>query len=168
MSNVTAPGDNESGLPTVDTLTGNSGGAVGPDSNNNINIVGSGGVEVVGNPSTNTLTITVTSGGFSWTDVSESFDAFAENGYFITGEATGTLPASPSQGDTIIFNTVTTDTVTIQANTGQSIVIGADSSSVGGTATSSVTGNSLSLTYRSTGATWREIGSTTGTWSLSV
>lgn len=41
----------------VATLTGNSGGAVGPSSGN-INVVGSGDITVVGNPGTNTLTIT--------------------------------------------------------------------------------------------------------------
>lgn len=46
------------GLPVVQTLTGNSGGVVGADGLDNINIVGSGGVIVTGNPGTNTLTIT--------------------------------------------------------------------------------------------------------------
>ena len=40
------------------TVTGNSGGAVGPDGSNNINIVGSGGVDVAGSMGSNTLTIT--------------------------------------------------------------------------------------------------------------
>lgn len=42
----------------VITLTGNSGGAVGPDGGGNINVVGDGTtVTVAGNPGTNTLTI---------------------------------------------------------------------------------------------------------------
>src|SRR5690606_25217380 len=50
------------GSGPIDTITGNSGGAVGPDGANNINIVGSGSgvtsnIEVAGNPGTNTLTI---------------------------------------------------------------------------------------------------------------
>lgn len=44
--------------PVVETLTGNSGGPVGPTANN-INILGAGGVLVAGNPGTSTLTITV-------------------------------------------------------------------------------------------------------------
>lgn len=45
----------------VNTLTGNSGGAVGPDGANNINVVGDGTTaDVVGNPGTNTLTISAT------------------------------------------------------------------------------------------------------------
>ena len=42
--------------PVVETLTGNSGGAVGPTANN-INILGTGSVVVTGNPGTSTLTI---------------------------------------------------------------------------------------------------------------
>lgn len=41
----------------VETLTGNTGGAVGPDALDNINIIGIGAVNVSGNPATNTLTI---------------------------------------------------------------------------------------------------------------
>lgn len=47
-------------LPTVDTLTGNSGGAVGPDVMNNINILGGTGIVTSGNPGTNTITISAT------------------------------------------------------------------------------------------------------------
>lgn len=43
--------------PMVETLTGNSGGPVGPDSVDfNINILGGAGITIVGDPSTNTLT----------------------------------------------------------------------------------------------------------------
>jgi len=43
----------------MNTLTGNVGGAVGPDAAHNINFVGGGGITVTGTPVTNTLTITV-------------------------------------------------------------------------------------------------------------
>ena len=48
-----------SGGPPVETLTGNSGGAVGPDAAFNINILGNNtsGINVVGMPGTNTLSI---------------------------------------------------------------------------------------------------------------
>jgi hypothetical protein len=45
--------------PVTETLTGNSGGAVGP-SGNNINTVGSGSITIVGSPGTNTLTTQLT------------------------------------------------------------------------------------------------------------
>ena len=44
--------------PDIETITGNSGGAVGPNGAFNINIVGGTGITVTGNPATNTLTIT--------------------------------------------------------------------------------------------------------------
>lgn len=51
---------NFAALPvTVETLTGNSGGAVGPTANN-INVLGGTGITVVGNPGTSTLTISTT------------------------------------------------------------------------------------------------------------
>lgn len=48
---------NESGSSSVETLTGDTGGAVSPDVAFNINIVGGTGIDVVGNPITHTLTI---------------------------------------------------------------------------------------------------------------
>lgn len=41
----------------LETLTGNTGGPVGPDGDGNINVVGTGPITVTGNPGTNTLTI---------------------------------------------------------------------------------------------------------------
>lgn len=41
----------------IETITGNSGGPVGPDGAFNINLLGSGSITVTGNPGTNTLTI---------------------------------------------------------------------------------------------------------------
>lgn len=43
-------------LPPIETLTGNVGGAVGPDGAGNINTIGSGDLTVTGNPGANTLT----------------------------------------------------------------------------------------------------------------
>ena len=45
----------------LNTLTGNSGGAVGPTVGGTINVVGSGLITATGNPGTNTLTISQTS-----------------------------------------------------------------------------------------------------------
>lgn len=48
----------------VSTLTANSGGAVGPDGFNNINVVGDGvSINIAGNPGTNTLTASLIGGG---------------------------------------------------------------------------------------------------------
>lgn len=52
----------ESGTPlaNIETITGNSGGAVGPDGAGNINVVGTGSITVAGNPGINTETIQLT------------------------------------------------------------------------------------------------------------
>lgn len=54
----------------VETLTGNTGGPVGPDGSNNINVIGDGvGITIVGNPGTNTLVASLIGGG----DAAETF-----------------------------------------------------------------------------------------------
>jgi len=45
-------------LPDIETITGNSGGAVGPTLGN-INITGSQGINIVGNPGTHTLDVSL-------------------------------------------------------------------------------------------------------------
>jgi len=47
------------GVGPVDTLTGNTGGAVPPDGSNNINVIGSGDISVTGDPGTSTLTVSL-------------------------------------------------------------------------------------------------------------
>lgn len=47
----------------LDFLTGDAGGAVGPDGLNNINILGGAGITTTGNPVTNTITVSLTGGG---------------------------------------------------------------------------------------------------------
>lgn len=54
------------GMGDVQTLTGNTGGAVGPDGAGNINVVGDAtGITIVGNPGTNTLTASLVGGGIA-------------------------------------------------------------------------------------------------------
>lgn len=82
-------------------------------------------------------------GGTNWSgnDVSGAFSPAKSNGYFVTGTATGTLPASPSQGDTIsFFVDHASQVLTIQATTGKIIRIGTGVSMAGGTATSTLRG----------------------------
>lgn len=117
------------------------------------------------NSSTDQLGTASSSLIFAWTDEATNFQSIAGNGYFCTAALLIGLPTSPSQGDTISFNTVTASNVIIGANSGQTIVIGSSSSTVAGQATSSAIGNSVTLVYRSTGATWRAT-SSVGTWVL--
>lgn len=58
-----AGGNNPPGT-VVETLTGNTGGAVGPNGADNINVVGDGTtITIAGNPGTNTLTVSTIGGG---------------------------------------------------------------------------------------------------------
>ena len=161
---INVSGGGGGGTP-VQTLTGNSGGAVPPTANN-INVVGTGAVSVSGNPGTSTLTISVTTDSFTWTDQSVSFNATSQNGYFCTGLLTATLPASAglANGATIIFYVDTASSVTIQANAGQQINIGNQLSSVAGTAFSNAEGSTLTLTFRIADSNWHGI-SSLGSWS---
>lgn len=109
-------------------------------------------------PSTNQLGVTpATKIITSWIDESGSFSADSGKGYFCTAALTATLPASPSQGDTINFAVDTASAVVIQANTGQTIRIGNTPSSSGGSQTSTLIGCSLQLVFRSANTEWFSI-----------
>ena len=152
------------GSGSVLTVTGNTGGAVSPDVLGNLTLTGSGGITVTGTPGTNSLDISGSGSGITWTDQAANFAAADVSGYFCTSALTATLPASPSQGATIKFITTTSSSVVIQANTGQTIILSTSSSSTAGTATSTASGSSLVLIYRSAETAWRAEGSI-GNWT---
>lgn len=89
-----------------------------------------------------------------FSDTSGSATMTTNNGYFVTTTATPTLPAAPANGDVVSFVVLTSASCTITANTGQKIQLGTSLSATAGTAATSVGGNTLYLTYRSTGAIW--------------
>ncbi len=95
-----------------------------------------------------------------------NFNAASNQGYFCTAALTGTLPATPAQGDVVRIVADTASTVTITANTGQKIRIGNVISALAGTAASTKQGDSLDLVYRSSSATWYEVGGAQGSWSI--
>jgi hypothetical protein len=128
----------------------NSGTAI--SSSNNINVVGAGGTSTSG--SGNTVTITTTSGVMTWTDQPADFPALVNNGYFCTAGLTMTLPGGATQGQTISIICDTSSPVILQADVTQFIAIGAESSVIGGTATSTALGDNLLLVYRSASSTW--------------
>lgn len=101
-----------------------------------------------------------------WTDESTTFSPAVGNGYFITGNATATLPASPSQGNMISFIVdAAATTVTVTANTGQVIRVGTAVSATAGTAANNARGDALTLIFRSSDSAWiaREV---IGTWTV--
>lgn len=104
---------------------------------------------------------------FIWNDVSGAFSPLKTNGYFITGTATGTLPATPTQGDTIkFFVDHASQFLTIKASGTQLIRFGTLVSSAGGTAVSTQQGDSATLVYRSSNTCWECI-EFVGTWVIS-
>lgn len=112
--------------------------------------------------------VTLVGGGFTWNDVSGAFSPLKNNGYFITGTATGTLPASPSQGDTIkFFVDHASQVLTIDAPGTQLIRIGSLVTSAGGTAVSTAQGDSVELVYRASDTCWCAVTGVVGTWVLS-
>ena len=114
----------------------------------------------------NSITIAAVAGGITWNSEATNFNALAQNGYFVTATCTGTLPSAPNTGDTIIFYvTNTADVLTIQNNTGQTVRLGTAASSTAGTCTSNNQGDSITLTYFSTGSVWMAR-AVQGTWSL--
>lgn len=86
---------------TVETLTGNSGGAVGPSAGN-INVVGSGDISVVGNPGTNTLTISA-SGSLADTYHTDSGNAVPAAG-ILNIEGDSYAITTSGSGNTVVIN----------------------------------------------------------------
>ena len=96
---------NATGGPTgnVHTLTGNSGGAVAP-TNNNINVIGSGVISVVGNPGTSTLTIS-SSGGSGITTINGDTGSVTGSTVKISGVSTaGPTVSFSGSGTTLALN----------------------------------------------------------------
>jgi hypothetical protein len=114
----------------------------------------------------NSITIAATGGAsLAYTDQSGTFTAASNAGYFITAASTPTMPASPSEGDIVIFIVDTASTCTVTGNTGQKLRIGAALSAAAGTAANNARGDSVSFVYRSTGTTWMANG-VIGTWTV--
>lgn len=112
--------------------------------------------------------ITLQSGNlFVWEDVSGAFSPLKQHGYFVTGTATGTLPAAPTQGDTIkFFVDHASQVLTIDAPGTQLIRFGTLVSSAGGTAVSTQQGDSVELVYRASNTCWEAVCGFSGTWIM--
>lgn len=114
------------------------------------------------NPSYQTLPFTQT----PWTDEATSFAVVVGNGYFVTANATATLPASPAQGNICSFAVDNaTAILTITANTGQLIRLGTTVSAAAGTCVSNKDGDSITLVYRASDTSWIATQSV-GTWTI--
>lgn len=155
--------DSASGATAIETITGNSGGAVSPDAGFNINLLGAGSVTVTGSPGTHTLTISVSGSGLSWNNVTgASLTMASNNGYYANnaGAVTLTLPTTPTFGDYIAIIGTGAGGWVIAQNAGQSVRIGANASTVGvgGSVTSANRYDSIELICGPDNATWSSLG----------
>lgn len=124
-----------------------------------ITISGGPGVTTSGSGSTVTINSVV------FTDTTAT-TLSRDNGYFATAAGTYTLPASPTQGEEVIIFCDTAGAVAVTANTGHKIRIGNSITGNAGSLTSTAIGDSLTLRFRTSGATWMTVCSI-GNWTVS-
>ncbi len=159
----TVPGNWEqvaAGAGSVSTLTGNSGGALSPDVNGNINVVGSAGTQVAGVGST--LTITATPSTFSWNIAAVGIELVPENAYTVAAGAQAfTLPAACVIGDEIGLVLQGGTSWTITPSGAQSIQVGPDIAlGAGGSVASTTDGDTIWIVCTATNSTWLAFGYT--------
>jgi hypothetical protein len=125
-----------------------------------------GGIGATTSGSGNTITITIKSDSFAWSEQNANFNAAIQNGYYCNSALTASLPATAGLliGSTIIIYVDTSSTVTIQANTGQMIQVGSTISIPGGTTSSNTRGAMLELNFKPSDSTWHTIASM-GSWT---
>ncbi len=147
-----------SGSGFIASLTGNSGGSVGPDGSDNINIVGSGPITVTGDSMTNTLTIGSVFPFLTWYVITGNQMASTQEGYFVDGVATVevTLPIASSVGDTFSVCAKNANGWKILQDVGQQIFIGNQSTTVGATGylESTMIGDSITLVCSVANTEW--------------
>ena len=107
MSQMGSLGSGGGGGGGVQELTGNSGGAVLPTLGN-INIIGSSGVTVTGDPGTSTLTITASSTSYEYVNVATTPYVVLTTGEYLSvncsgGAITVQLPNAASLGQAFII-----------------------------------------------------------------
>jgi hypothetical protein len=106
----------------------------------------------------------ISAGAEIWIDQGTSTNLVINSNYFATAAVTLTLPASPVQGSRIRVIVDTASSVVLQANTGQTIRLSSNTSTLAGTITNSLRGDAVTLEYRSTGSVWIAL-SFIGAWT---
>lgn len=144
----------------IQTITGDSGGALSPTAGN-FNILGRSGSKTSGSGST----LTVKSPPYAAQGLTGA--SSLNSGEFVTASVTRTLPATAgiTDGELVEFICTTANPLVIAANTGQTIRVGTLVSSSAGNVTSTAIGDSLSLRFYAAGTVWLAT-SVIGTWSI--
>lgn len=119
----------------LETITGNTGGAVGPDLGGNINLIGDSPITVTGNPGGNELTISISGGGYPWMVItSVGPNAMGVNEGYITNNValvTMTLPATAAVGDVVRITNIGAGLFRVAQNAGQSVHFSGSTTTVG-------------------------------------
>lgn len=126
---------------------------------NILNVLGGPGVTTSG--SGNTITIN----SVTFSDIGASGTNATDAGTFATAAITRTMPATPSQGEEVIYVATTAGALVIQAQAATFVRIGSLITSAGGTATSTSIGDAVALRYRAADTTWYAV-SVIGTWVM--
>ncbi len=145
--------------PEIEFITGDTGGAVGPDAGHNLNILGGAGIATTGTPGTNTVTISTTATVTPWTrEAGAAVPMVIDHGYIPTnaGLTTFTPPAVATVGDYLEVAGEGAGGWTIAQNAGQSIQFGANASTVGvgGSLASTNAFDTVRLVCRVANTTW--------------
>lgn len=137
--------------PGVDEITTDDGApAVQPDVNANINIVGGMGVSVTGQGPGDTITISASGGGLSWSVISSATQAISvQNGYFANRGAgvTFTLPATAAVGDAFALSAINAGGWSLAQNASQTIHYGNQDTTtgVGGSLSTTAIGDTITV-----------------------
>ena len=134
-------------LGGIETITGDSGGAISSDEPGNINILGGTLTTVTGDSGTNTLTIDVSSTNVIWTvDTTTPINVNAGEGHIsdAVGVITYNLPALCSLGDRFSFANVSNGFI-VQTQVGQTIIFGDQSTSAGGSVDTTEAGDTIKI-----------------------
>ena len=118
----------------VQTLTSNSGGAVGPDGANNINVLGGNNITGTGNPGTNTITFNVTGTTNHAIQIGNASGSLTSLGVATNGQ----IPIGSAGADPVLS--------TLTAGTGITITNGAGSIIIASTGTTNLNYTNVNAT----------------------
>jgi len=143
----------------IETLSGDVGGAVGPDGVANVDILGGTELSTTGTPGSNQIVFDVSGGGVTWSrEAGAAVAALVNHGYIPTnvGLTTFTLPATAALGTIIEICGESASGFVIAQNAGQSIQFGNLSTTVGagGSLASTNQWDAVKIVCRVVDTTW--------------
>lgn len=123
------------------TLTGNTGGAVGPNGGGNINVVGDDGIQVTGSPGSNTLTISLANSGVATITTNDASETTFISVMVPEGQTvliTANIAATESTGNDSIGGTIALTAFHITG--GDIAIVGVPTINMNTTSSANITG----------------------------